>query len=174
MRQKEAIELIYSQKISLKDKQIWADSGCGSGTFTLALASLLNYESIIHAIDINRNSLNNIPDNYNQIRIVKHHSDFLQFDLINDLDGILMANSLHYVKDKNDFIRKAAGSLNSTGCFLIVEYDTERSNPWVPYPLSFNSLKKLFKYSGFSSIEKLNERSSVFRKEKMYSALIKK
>ena len=58
--------------------------------------------------------------------------------------------------------------------FLIVEYDTEISNPWVPFPLSFISLENLFKKAEFTSVIKINEKPSVFRRAKIYSALISK
>jgi hypothetical protein len=46
--------------------------------------------------------------------------------------------------------------------FLIVEYDMNNANRWVPYPLSFRYLKQLFQKSGYCLIEKLREYPSVF------------
>ena len=66
-----------------------------------------------------------------------------------------MANSLHYVKNKTDLLKKIKTCLNANGCFLIVEYDMEAANRWVPYPISFSSLTKLFHDVGFSFVEKI-------------------
>jgi hypothetical protein len=60
-----------------------------------------------------------------------------------------MANSLHYVKEKDLFVGEVQTRLKNEGCFIIVEYDTEISNPWIPFPVSYNSLKKLFEKEGY-------------------------
>jgi hypothetical protein len=62
-----------------------------------------------------------------------------------DLDGILMANSLHYLRHQSAFIRKSASQLRAHHQFLIVEYDLRRGNPWVPYPLDQGAARQLFK-----------------------------
>ena len=85
-----------------------------------------------------------------------------------------MANSFHYVKDKDSFIKKIEKKFKSVALFLILEYDMDISNPWVPFPISFNSLKLFFKNEGYASIKKLNERTSIYRRANIYSALIKK
>ncbi|MGH2647660.1 MAG: class I SAM-dependent methyltransferase, partial [Ginsengibacter sp.] len=90
-----------------------------------------------------------------------------------ELDGILMANSFHYVKDKNGLIEKLKSFLKSDGMFLIVEYDTDKANRWVQFPLSFKNLTSLFSNNGFGLIEKIGERSSVFGPQKMYASVIK-
>ncbi len=90
-----------------------------------------------------------------------------------ELDGILMANSFHYVKDKSRLIERLQSFLKSDGMFLIVEYDTGKANRWVPYPLSFENLTLLFENNGFSLIEKVGERSSIFGPQKMYASVIK-
>lgn len=84
----------------------------------------------------------------------------------------MMANSLHYVKDKIKFLEKMKSHIHMDGCFLIIEYDTEVSNRWVPYPISFLSLKKLFHDAGYSSVIRINEMPSAFNNRgNMYSAV---
>lgn len=171
---KDAIQFITHNDFSTKSKKIWADLGCGTGTFTLALASLLDEESLIYAIDSNSTALNKIPETYNQVKIEKFAADFISTDLpIHQLDGILMANSLHYVKDKEAFLTKLRSHLQKDACFLIIEYDSNASNIWVPYPIDFQSLKALFSKLGYQSITKLNSRPSVYGNRQMYAALIK-
>jgi ubiquinone/menaquinone biosynthesis C-methylase UbiE len=175
MQEPEAIHLLKNDFIHTAKNTVWADLGCGQGTFTMALANLLVKESTIYAMDKNKRLLIHIPDQYKDCTIKKVVADFATVDLpFTNADGILMANSLHYVKDKNALIQKAIRHLNENGVFLIVEYDTFRSSPWVPYPLPFAELVKTFSANGFSFVEKLQERKSLYNNAMMYSALLKK
>ncbi len=167
----DAITLIKHPSVPSSSISTWADLGCGAGLFTQALSTLLAEGSIIYAID--KVSVNRLPDHFNNIRIEKTQLDFVTAPLpASSLHGILMGNSLHYVKEQLAFIKKAEAHLQSSGSFLIVEYDTDRSNPWVPYPLSFVSLKKLFNQAGYTSVEKINERPSAYGRYPMYAAVI--
>lgn len=173
MKLEEAVRLISNEFIFIPQKQVWADLGCGSGTFTKALAVILSGNSVIYAVDKVKSVLNNIPDRFGNSTIEKINGDFTKIQLPINLDGILMANSFHYVEDKDLLIKKIYVNLKEKGHFLIVEYDINISTPWIPYPVSFNSLKKLFDEEKYSVI-KLGDHPSVYRKEKIYSALIKK
>jgi len=175
------MELLQASKMLTNDnfnslqKEKWADLGCGKGTFTVALAGLLPPQSIIYAIDTDASALKQIPADYNEVVIEKIPADFERSTLpFNNLDGILMANSLHYIKDKSSFIQKAGTCLKEPGCFLLVEYDMNEANQWVPYPLSFFSLIELFNKAGFSSIRKLQEKPSLFGRAKLYSVIIRR
>lgn len=174
MEIRDACELIKTGSFK-SEPQIWCDLGCGAGTFTLALAELLPAESSIYAVDKDAHSLNSIPAKYHNVSIKKHRADFVSDELpFADLNGILMANSLHYVREKVEFVRKIEKYVKPDFQFLIVEYDNDTPNNWVPYPLSFQSLKTFFTQNGFSFVLKLNERKSVYNSGKMYSALISK
>src|SRR6185312_556560 len=172
MTLQEGIALIKTDKIDSFKAATWADLGCGSGLFTNALASLLADESTIYAADKNLSSFHK-DSSLKSILIKPVELNFERTPLpFNNLDGILMANSLHYVKNKKVFFEKIKTCLNAIGCFLIVEYDMETANHWVPYPISFLSLKKLFHDVGFSFVEKISERPSAFNRGNLYSAIV--
>jgi SAM-dependent methyltransferase len=153
---------------------VWADLGCGSGAFTLALAELLDPQSMIYAVDTDRHALAELrrraaarfPEH--NIRIVL--ADFtLPLDLP-PLDGIVMANSLHFHKEKEPIIRAVRGLLKPDGRFILIEYNADRGNPWVPFPLSFPRWRELALRCGFASTGKIAARPSTFLRE-IYSAL---
>ena len=171
---RDAIALIKHADATPTAQSIWADLGCGSGLFTYALANLLAPGSTIYAWDKGNTALSPLP-NPHQIQIKPGRLDFLEAELpVSGLDGILMANSLHYVRDKPAFIDKVSAHLQENGIFLMVEYETTRANPWVPYPIPFNALKALFHKAGFISAVKLQERPSLYRSGQMYAALFRR
>lgn len=83
-----------------------------------------------------------------------------------------MANSFHFVKNKNAFINKVFNCLSDSGYIIMVEYDKDRSNFWVPYPISFNSLKQYFMQYNYST-EKLHVMPSRYNGI-IYSAIFNK
>ena len=175
MKKSDAIELLRPGLTAQGPIQVWADLGSGNGTFTKALAHLLNNGSIIYAVDTLIASLNEIPGLFNGCRIDKIEADFVKDELpLANLDGILMANSLHFVNDKPSLIAKISGYMKHRHHLLIVEYDTDTANRWVPFPQGFDALKNLFLASQYHMVEKLNEHPSVYANGNMYSAIISK
>jgi trans-aconitate methyltransferase len=169
----DAIEMLADSGIEAYAPTIWADLGCGDGTFTLALAYLLGSGSTVHAIDRDASALRKIPSEQNGVHIKTHRGDFTnQRWPFAGLDGILMANSLHYIEDQAAFIRACEPRMTSRRCFLIVEYDTNDANRWVPYPVSRTRVTALFASAGYSSIRILHSRPSVYRRASLYAAVI--
>lgn len=174
MEIKEAAAMLKNDYFNPAKKMIWADLGCGNGTFTLALAAMLSPGSLVYAIDTNAASLQQIPSGYKQVSIEKHKADFITDKLpFSKVDGILMANALHYVQNKNAFIQKVATYLKEEGYVLIVEYNTDDAVPvWVPFPVSFTTLQSLFQDAGFNTVRLLSEHPSVYGHTHLYSAIV--
>ncbi len=163
--------------------QYWADLGCGSGLFTTALAQLLPPGSTIYGVDTHPTiRQQTIPARQQSLpptqpapgaptSIIPIRANFVKDPLeLPLLHGILMANSLHYVKDKPALIQKLKTHMHPGSPFLIVEYDTDRPVPiWVPYPISYDSLTHLFKDH---TIQKSGERPSAYGRANMYAAVI--
>ncbi|RAJ80034.1 methyltransferase family protein [Chitinophaga dinghuensis] len=148
----------------------WADLGAGSGLFSAALAQLLPAGSTIYAID--RASPEKIvyPIPLG-IQVITKQQDFEQDPLLLDeLSGILMANSLHYVSNKEALLRQLATQMRPEAVFIFVEYETQQANPWVPYPIPFQELTRLLHRVGFAQSTYLGDRPSVYRSGKMYAA----
>lgn len=168
MQLPEAISLIQKGIVPQSSPQTWADLGAGKGLFSAALLSLLPPGSVIHAVDIQKR-----PNLQHNPSIIFHQADFVNDKLpIPALDGILMANSLHFVRDQVACIKQLKNHLHSMGVIILVEYDTDKGNEWVPYPVSFARAQTIFGEAGFSKFEKIGERPSIYSRNSIYAALI--
>jgi SAM-dependent methyltransferase len=163
MTHREALALIDTPYLrNLSGPTRWADLGCGSGTFTLALADLLAPGSYIDAIDLKPTIAAQTTNR--GVVITPRTGDFTRLPLTGDgparLDGILMANSLHYVRDQQTFLTHLHASTN---ILLLIEYDTDRPVArWVPYPLSFITATRLLQSTGWPRVQKLGTRPSKY------------
>jgi SAM-dependent methyltransferase len=167
----EARDMLAGAPFDQKRAAEWIDLGCGEGVFTLALAGLLPAGSTIHAWDRDAPIMRSIPAELNGTRILKRAVDFTRTELPPSLDGILLANSLHYVKDASTFLRRAAGHLNEGGVFLLAEYDIHRPvPPWVPFPMDPTKLRALMLDIGFENFQMLAQRPSRFKRGMLYTA----
>jgi ubiquinone/menaquinone biosynthesis C-methylase UbiE len=169
----EAVELLSGVELNSSSPSIWADLGCGDGFFTGVLAGMLAANSRIYALDKQSQTLKKSAGN--KVQIVFQETDFIIDDLqLPMLDGILMANSLHYVANKINFLNKISRCLKPGGMFIIIEYDTTVSNRWVPFPIDFKSLSKLFADKGYGHIQKIGERKSIYNRAGMYACTIER
>jgi ubiquinone/menaquinone biosynthesis C-methylase UbiE len=154
---------------------VYADFGAGSGAFTLALCELVGLDSTIYAVDKDRASLNQLDSahraRFNTTRnLLLLPNDFSRPLDLPPLDGIVMANSLHFFKDKEKILRHVQKFLKPNGAVIIVEYNVDSGNMWVPHPLTFETYRTLTPRAGFGEPRLLATAPSRFLKE-FYSAI---
>jgi trans-aconitate methyltransferase len=171
MNSADARALISHDSLGEGGAQTWIDLGCGRGTFTIALASQLPRGSTIHAVDADRDALAALPGISHGVTIVPHAADFTTIDTTRwDLAGALMANALHYVGEQDAFLAALVSGMRLPR-LILVEYDTDTPNPWVPYPLSRQTAQRRLASAGFTKVIDLGRRPSVFRRAPMYAVL---
>jgi ubiquinone/menaquinone biosynthesis C-methylase UbiE len=153
---------------------LWADLGSGTGAFTLALADLLGPDGRIISIDRDAGALREQEARMRKCfpgaAVEYRPADFTRPLDLPSLDGVVMANALHFHRDQLPIVRRLRGSLRPGGRLLLVEYDTDRGNLWVPYPLSYPSWEALAREAGFAEVRLLATRPSRFL-GRIYSAL---
>ena len=129
----------------------WADLGAGEGAFTLALAEVLGPGGHIVAVDKDRHALRALEG-----RVETRVADFTRPLNLTELDGVVMANSLHYVRDKQPVLESIRKMLRPKGRLIIVEYGTDRGNMWVPHPFTYERWETIAAGAGFRNTRLLS------------------
>jgi len=160
---------------NLKPGGTYADFGAGTGAFTWALRELVGPDATIYAVDKDKKALDDLQEEFlaRFNSIMNLHLVPLEFSrplYLSPLDGVVMANSLHYFRDKEKILRHMHGFLKPNGALLIVEYNVDSGNLWVPHPLSFKTFRTLAPRAGFTEPRLLATHPSRFLKE-FYSAV---
>ncbi|MGO9179896.1 MAG: class I SAM-dependent methyltransferase [Candidatus Limnocylindrales bacterium] len=144
----------------------WADLGSGTGAFTLALADLLGPDGVIHSVDRNAGALREqarqMGERFPHVTLYQTVADFTAPLPLAALDGVVMANSLHFQRDKASVLALVRGYVRDGGRLVLVEYDTDVGNPWVPFPLSYGTWERLASQSGFRGTRRLTAVPSRF------------
>jgi SAM-dependent methyltransferase len=147
----------------------WADIGAGEGAFTLALADLLGPGGRIVAVDRDARALRINADlihaRFPEVELMTLTADLTDAGLaLSELDGLVAANSLHYVKRERqvEVVRALAAHLRPGGRFVVVEYDADRGNPYVPHPFSAASWERLAAAAGLVGTERMGHVPSRF------------
>lgn len=154
----------------------WADIGAGTGAFTLALADLLGPGGRIVAVDRDAGALREnarlVAARFPGVTVQALVADLTRPLELPELDGLVAANSLHYVpRDRRVAVVAAlAAHLRPGGRFVVVEYDADRGNPWVPHPFSYPSWEWLAADVGLTGTQRLGRVPSRFL-DGIYSAV---
>ena len=152
----------------------WADLGSGRGAFTLALADLLGAGAEICAVDRDGGALRELGAGmharFPATNLETRAADFNSELGLTGLDGVVMANSIHYSRRKEAVLARVRGMLKPGGRLIVVEYNADRGNPWVPWPISYTAWQRLAESNGFSGTRLLATVPSRFLNE-IYSAL---
>lgn len=148
----------HSDLVSLLEDAItdrggrWADLGAGEGNFTLALADLLGPGAHITAVDRDAGALKRLAEQmgrrFPNAAVETVASDFTHALGLSGLDGIVMANSLHFVRNKAPVLKSVRSMLRPGGKLIVVEYGTDHGNPWVPHPFSYERWEKMAAQAG--------------------------
>jgi SAM-dependent methyltransferase len=153
---------------------VWADLGSGTGAFTLALAELIGPTGHIYSVDKDPGALQEqrrtFRGRFPKLTVHYLAADFTRPLDLPPLDGVVMANALHFQREKDRVVQLIHGYLRPGGRLILVEYNADHGNPWVPYPLSYGMWETLARRNGFANTRLLATRPSRFLGE-IYSAI---
>jgi ubiquinone/menaquinone biosynthesis C-methylase UbiE len=160
------LEALIRPGVPSNSAQTWADFGAGWGNFTLALRRILGRKATLHAVDRDADGLRTIQQRhaqqYSDSPLQLWTRDFTQPIDLPPLDGLLMANALHFIPSNQqaDVLARLAGYLKPDGRLIVIEYDMRFPRPWIPHPLTEAKLQAMVKAVGFQSVEVIARRHS--------------
>jgi SAM-dependent methyltransferase len=153
----------------------WADFGSGRGAFTLALRDLAGPDVNIWSVDRDARSLEEqrraFDREFPNSSIQYVRDDFTRPLMLPPLDGILAANAIHFATGQAAVLRTWRSYLKPDGRILLVEYDTDSGNQWVPHPISFDSLAAVAREAEFNAPELIGVHPSRYH-DRMYAAVL--
>jgi ubiquinone/menaquinone biosynthesis C-methylase UbiE len=148
---------------------VWADLGAGTGTFTKALAALLGPEGRVYAVERDATALGTLARAAPKLgvttaTIVTVHADFTEPLTLPPLDGVLLANALHYVAydEQLPLLSRVVRGLKKQGRLVVVDYDGRRPNRWVPFPVSIDVFRDLASELGLTRAKITASRPSAY------------
>ena len=140
---------------------VWADFGAGTGTFTRALSALLGAGSTVFAVDDDARAVRALRElstsTSGGARVIAVKADFAQPlvmpGLVHgpaQLDGMLLANALHFVRDPERVLARLVEQLRPGGRAIVVEYDRREASRWVPFPIPASRWPRLAESAGLA------------------------
>ena len=147
----------------------WADLGAGRGTFTVALAGLLGPKGTVYAIERDDAAIAALQalarrSGDDRAAIVVRQGDFTRPIDLPALDGVLLANALHFVDRSRqaEVLARLGGGVEQEGKVLVIEYDNRPPSRWVPFPVSLARLGDVARSAGLRAPVLIGRRRSDF------------
>jgi SAM-dependent methyltransferase len=154
---------------------VWADLGAGTGNFTWALRELLGAQGVIYAVDRDGKAIRAqrelLAEAGSGPAIIPIQADITQPLDLPPLDGVLLANTLHFIRDHAAALALIASYPRPGGRVLIVEYEVAEPLRWVPFPVPFARFEALATGAGLRAVSRVGHRISPSSGIAMYAAV---
>lgn len=164
MNERDAMRLLRAA-VPDAEGEAWADLGAGTGVFTRALAAIVGVGGYVHAVDADAASLRALRAwvaSAGIANVTVALGDVALPLALPPLDGVLMANVLHFIPDQPAVLSLAASYLRPGGRLVLVEYEGRRPGPWVPHPVSIARFRELAPGAGLAAPAVVATRPSAY------------
>lgn len=163
MNDADALDLLRAA-VPAAEGEAWADLGAGTGVFTRALAALVGPAGRVIAVDRDARALEALRRSAGRsaaaIELVA--GDVTRPLALPPLDGVVMANVLHFVADARGVLSRVAALLKPGGRLVLIEYEGRRPSRWVPHPVDSARFVELAVGAGFTPPRIATRRPSLF------------
>ena len=121
------------------------DVGCGSGSITASIASLVGGTGSVTGIDTSEHLIKLAKENYSPLGNVHFEvADILQYAPVKKFDVVSAARVLQWVANPKEVLLKMVALLKPGGCISILDYNHEKIQ-WAPaIPASMQRFYKAF------------------------------
>lgn len=138
--------------------EVWCDMGCGDGAFALPLLDQVGDSGYLVAVDSDAHALSMLRAALVAKRTIPERYELRTADLtapgaLPPLDGVVFANSLHYLPRPADSLGAVREALKPGARVLIIEYDRADATPRVPYPIPATTLSALARDASFPTFD---------------------
>ncbi len=137
-----------------------ADMGCGSGFFTIPIASIVGQKGKVYAIDVDEEALNYLREEVKKRNLDKIveviQSDFMKTPIQNNsVDAIFLANVFHGINNKADFFKEAKRIAKPEAILIDIDWDKVDTIQGPPYymRISLEEAKEIFSRNGFEIVK---------------------
>ena len=119
-------------ELGLKEGVIFADLGCGYGTFAIAAAKVVGKKGCVYAIDIDAMMLRVVAKRASEERmknVVTILADISTWEnrILPPVDFVLLANIIHGAKNKVRLLKAAADMLRPDGIIAVLNWKIEKT-----------------------------------------------
>ena len=157
-------EKVISQ-IDLKQGNVVADFGCGTGYFTFALAKKVGEKGIVYALDVLPQIIETIESQAKldgikniitkRVNLEKESGSGLEAD---SLDWVILKDVLYQNQKKDILLKEAKRVLKKDGRALVIEWKNEDSSigPMMSLRVEKEEVLKIAKEGGWIVAEEIN------------------
>ena len=143
MNDRDALALLRTA-VATAAGETWADLGAGSGVFTRALLALVGPGGHVIAVDADAAALSTLRRRAgDDPRVTVMVGDITVELPLPPLDGVVLANVLHFVREPAQALARITANLRPGGRLLAIEYDRRPASRWVPFPVSADRFQEL-------------------------------
>ncbi len=114
------------KEMNLKNGDVVADIGAGTGYFSRRIAKAVGPNGKVHAYDIEPNMVNHMKEDANKLGLKNYLPEVISADKPkfpeNQFNVIFIANTYHHIPDRINYFKNLIKSLKKGGRLIIVDF----------------------------------------------------